>query len=126
MLTRIFVMATNTLLMNTSNVPLEFVNHLTNVIQENLEESNLDNTYLAKRLFLSEAQFYRKVKREFGCSPNVLIRKMRLNKAEKLLSGGQQSVRDVAFNVGFSHVGYFIRKFEEQFGKSPGQMIRNR
>lgn len=99
-----------------------FSEQLQLIIQENLSQDYLDNTFLARRLCLSEAQLYRKVKKEFSCSPNVLIRNTRLKTARRLMCAGQYSVQEIAYQVGFSHVGYFIRRFEERFGKSPGEL----
>lgn len=101
---------------------VSFEDRLKSIIRKNLRQDGLDNSFLAKQLCLSEAQFYRKVKQELNCSPNVLVRNIRLKTARSLLSLSHKSVQEIAFSVGFSHVGYFIRRFEEQFGQSPGQL----
>jgi AraC-like DNA-binding protein len=87
----------------------------------------LDNAFLAKRLYLSEAQFYRSVKDVYKESPNQLIRKRRLCRAQEYLTRSSAiTVKDAAYEVGFSHVGYFIRRYKEMFGSSPGERQRSR
>lgn len=114
--------------MNSSIFITDSTSELEKLIIDNLCQEELDNSFLARELCLSEAQFYRKVKREFNCSPNILIRNIRLKKAFSMLQQEKEksSVRKVAFSVGFSHVGYFIRRFEEKFGQSPGQLLKSK
>ncbi len=104
----------------------EFRDRLEKLIDSHIHLEELDNVFLAKRLYLSEAQFYRKVKKVYGESPNQLIRKIRLHRAhEYLVTSPETTVRNAAFRAGFTHVGYFIRRYKELFGFNPGELQRS-
>ena len=46
------------------------------------------------------------------------------NGFELLASGQIATVKEAAFMVGFTHVGYFIRRFEEFYGQTPGSIAK--
>lgn len=108
-----------------SPVTDDFTQRLEQHILDNVASFELDNAILARHLYMSEASFYRLVKKHYGISPNTLVRRMRLRLAGQLLKENPSlTVRDVAFSVGFSHVGYFIRRFEEHYQLTPGEFQR--
>ena len=74
---------------------------------------------LCKELFLSRSQFGRKVKALTGKSPAIYLRSLRLLKARQLLLTTEITVKEVAYNVGFSDPSYFSRSYSEEFGESP-------
>ncbi len=47
------------------------------------------------------------------------LNEKRIEKASELLLNGELSIRDVASNVGFKHVGYFSKLFREKHGVTP-------
>lgn len=103
----------------------QFKDELLSAINQNIHREELDNLFLARQLCMSEASFYRAVKKAFCLSPNQLIRQQRLCRAENILTTSlNTSVREAAYSVGFTHVGYFIRRYEEFFGHRPGERIR--
>ena len=102
---------------------MTFTEKLERLIKENISHEKLDNTYLARAMLLSESQFYRQVKQHFGVSPNHLVRKYRLEKACCLLVKGKvSSAAEAARAIGFSHTGYFIRRFTEYYGYKPTEI----
>lgn len=106
-------------------IDARFRAQLERLINENLESDSLDNAFLAKQLHLSEPTFYRMMKQHYDLSPNGLVRKIRLDHARKLLAENKvRTVRDAALSVGFIHTGYFIRKFEDQFGEKPATILK--
>lgn len=111
--------------MSYTNYAANFTATLERHILQNLDDARLDNAFLARLLHTSEAQFYRTVKSHYGESPNKLIRRMRLEVAWQRLNDEKEStVREVAYSVGFVHVGYFIRRFEQRYGCKPGQLLQ--
>ncbi|GAB6051475.1 AraC family transcriptional regulator [Magnetospira thiophila] len=64
----------------------------------------------------------------YGMSPMAYVRHVRLSFAhEDLLSAVDGvSVRDVALRWGFIHLGWFSKKYLEQFGVLPSQTLRQR
>ena len=73
--------------------------------------SHMSNTYFRK-LFLSK----------YGKTPAKYILYMRLSYAEKLLSAGRYSVKEVSEMAGFSDVKYFSRAMRSEYGVSPSKL----
>jgi len=69
---------------------------------------------------------YRKLQALTGESPNALIREMRLERARQLLEIGVGNTSEVAFQAGFSSLGYYSKCFAEQFGMQPSAVLRAR
>ena len=74
---------------------------------------------LAKKLFLTRVQLYRKVKALTNQSPSRFIRRIRLEKSLTMLKSSDQNIAEIAYKVGFTDPKYFSRVFTEEFGKSP-------
>ncbi len=68
---------------------------------------------------LSRVQLYRKVKALTGYSIVELIRITRLKKARTLLRGGEKTVSEVSYEVGFSSPSYFNKCYKDYFGQTP-------
>lgn len=106
---------------------LEFSDKLERLVANNLHAVELDNNFLVSRLYMSEARLYRMIKQHYDLSPNVFIRRARLQASRHLLESGRcKTVKEAAFSVGFTHVGYFIRRFEQFYGYTPGTVCRGR
>jgi transcriptional regulator GlxA family with amidase domain len=60
-------------------------------------------------------------RRAFGLSPKQYLRDVRLDMARYRLSRRQdrESVSDVAWSCGFSHLGRFSRDYRARFGECP-------
>lgn len=69
----------------------------------------------------SQASFSREFKLKFGTSPRKWLIQHRLEKASKLLQNRNQTVSEVAQQVGFNHVSHFIKSFKNAFGHTPGE-----
>lgn len=94
------------------------------IFSARVADSQLTVSELAAQLFLSERQFFRRVKKLTGQTPNVYLRELRLQKAHHLLqSEAFQSVKEIAFQVGFKRADYFSNLFESRFGKRPIELI---
>lgn len=102
--------------------------------KRNLEELMLENfdkplsiedyAFLAGR---SISSFNRDFQRKFEMPPKKWIINQRLEKAVKLLSNTNLSIEQIAIEVGYENVSYFIYLFGKQLGISPKQfLIKNR
>ena len=90
------------------------------VIRKNLfEDLNLDD--LAHLTGLSLSSFKRKFSSLFGTSPNKYITSKRLERAQMLLLTTEQRVSDIAYDCGFSDVGYFSKLFRSIYEASPSE-----
>ena len=68
---------------------------------------------------MSESQFRRKFRIEFGLPPQEFIVRARLQIAAHLLRGEIKNISEVATLCGFSDQSYFTRQFKKFFGETP-------
>ena len=92
------------------------------IILEHLAEEHFTGVELAKALLLSRSQFYRKIKALTGMSTAVYLRHVRLQQAKILLTNGQLTISEVAYQVGFKSPTYFSQAFKRTFGESPSEV----
>ena len=96
-----------------------FLEHLHEVIQKNLENTELDVEHLAKMMNVSRPTLYRKIKAISDLTPNELIHVSRLKRAAELLATTDFKVYEVADMVGYHSQNNFGRSFLKQFGMPP-------
>lgn len=96
-----------------------FRDNLTDYMEANYENGNLNIDEMSRSLGLSRVQLYRKTKACFGMSPTDFLRKYRLRKAALMLKEHHLSVSEVAYSTGFNSPAYFTKCFKELFGVSP-------
>jgi len=77
--------------------------------------------YYASMHNMSLSTFKRWFKKEVGCSPGQWMIGKRLQHAKYLLQHKQQSVKEACYASGFEDVSYFIRRYKQAFGHTPGQ-----
>jgi DNA-binding response OmpR family regulator len=96
-----------------------FLEKLTEVIYNNLEDEDLDIEKLAKLMNMSRPTLYRKIKSISDLTPNELVNVTRLKKAAELLVQGTFKIYEVADMVGYHSQTNFGRNFLKQFGMTP-------
>lgn len=55
----------------------------------------------------------------FGCSPRVMLQRLRLERAQKLLRETSLSIKEVAMRVGYPNQNDFNRMFHRHTGRAP-------
>jgi AraC-like DNA-binding protein len=80
---------------------------------------------LSKKLGISKAQLYRKIKSLSGHSPNGLIQELKLKNALQLISQKFGNVAEIAFASGFNSPSYFSKSFQKRFGMLPAQVLKS-
>ncbi len=96
------------------------------IISGKLHDPNLTIPKIAEELYMSERQFYRRVKRETGYTPNQYLQVARLAKAKELLQARKGiTIKETAMSVGYSRPDYFSKLFEDYFGIRPAAFMRN-
>lgn len=80
-------------------------------VQDVVEKAHMSSTYFRK-LFLQK----------FNTTPAKYILLKRMSYAEKLLSGGQYSVKEAAQLSGFSDEKYFSRAVKKEYGVPPSKL----
>ena len=76
---------------------------------------------LAKVAFLSETQFKKLFKQQTGMTVMEYVTKLRMEKAQALLTHTDYSLQIVGEKVGYSELSSFSRKFSQYFNLSPTQ-----
>lgn len=77
---------------------------------------------IAHALGVSKYYVCHKFKEETGISVSDYILERRLTLAGELLQSSSLCVRDIARRVGYSADSYFIRRFKQKYGVTPGRM----
>jgi AraC-like DNA-binding protein len=91
------------------------------VVEQHLSEVTFNVDGLADALGMSTRQLQRKLRALTGHSPNAFIRLVRLQRSARLLEQGAGTVSEIAYEVGFNHPTYFMKRFREVFGQSPSE-----
>lgn len=105
----------------------EILHNFEAIVFENLSDYNLTNVKIAAQLFISERKLYRIIYKLTGQSPNLYIRKIKMEQAMNLLLSGKYiKVKEVSIQVGFQKTEYFARLFKQEFGISPSAILRNK
>jgi AraC family transcriptional regulator len=79
---------------------------------------------LAEVAGLSTAHFSRLFRATFEKSPHKFVLERRIRAAEKLLSSEQQTIAQVAYQLGFASQAHFTQAFRRLTGRTPGQSRR--
>lgn len=108
-----------------SKMDEEFLDKLTEIIENNIEADNLDITFIQEKMNMSYSTFYRKVKGLTGISPNEFIRKTKLKNSLQLLLSGSYQVSEVAYMSGFNDVVYFRKCFKDEYGMTPSEYVKS-
>jgi AraC-like DNA-binding protein len=74
---------------------------------------------LSKIANTSEPNFYATFKKHYGVSPISYLNHYRLSLAESMLLDGNDSISEIAYQVGITDPLYFSRLFKKTFGLSP-------
>ena len=89
------------------------------VIQENLNDSDLSVDMIAKQVGISRVHLHRKMKELTNQTPHSFIRNVRLKQAAQMLAESKQSVIDVMFACGFTNAASFSTMFKNMYGLAP-------
>jgi AraC-like DNA-binding protein len=86
-------------------------------IKKNLHQK-LSIDSIAKLTYVSKSNFFKMFKDELGTSPNEFILQERINRAKELLAS-RNSIKETAYQTGFSDTNYFTRVFKQLVGVTP-------
>lgn len=104
-----------------SELDNELLLRMTQIIEENIDSSELNVNFLADRLSISRSGLFAKIKAIADVTPNELIQIVRLKRAAHLLTERKYRINEVSYMVGFSSPSYFSKCFQRQFGVKPGE-----
>lgn len=96
----------------------KFIEEALQFIKENLYKE-LSIGMIANHVGMSESHFARSFRKVMNSSPKEYIIRRRLNEAKCLLKTTPQTIKEIAFYVGFNSESHFINTFTAQNGLSP-------
>lgn len=76
---------------------------------------------LADQIPMSEGQFFRFFKSMTRQTPIEYLNAYRVNQAAGLLLHSERKIADIALDVGFDHISYFVKVFRRTMGCSPSE-----
>ena len=89
-------------------------------LEINYQEA-IDLDRLARIAHMSKRNFIRSFQAALGTSPIAHLVHLRVNRGASLLRRTDQSVTEIAFQVGFADSNYFTRQFNKLIGVTPSQ-----
>lgn len=92
-------------------------------IDEHLSD-DLSLEAVASAVFISAKYLSRLFKEETGTTYTEYVTARRMEEARILIENGSLNVEQVAGSVGYVTPAYFIKKFKEAYGCTPGQYMR--
>lgn len=105
--------------------PCPLIESVKNYIREHLSEDITRND-IAEAVHVSPDYLSHKFREEVGQSIPKYILSKHILLAEKLLSQGGQSIRDVAIRCGFQNISYFSHQFKSMTGKAPQEYSKRK
>jgi AraC family transcriptional regulator len=81
----------------------------------------MDIAGIAAEVDLHPVYMARVFRRHNGCSPGEYLRRLRVNRACRLLSDTDESLAAIAYGTGYSDQSHFTRHFKRAMGVTPGE-----
>ena len=92
--------------------------HAIQFAQDNLHR-NISIKELANQACMSEPNFFKYFKQQYGITPVEYINQQRISLATKLLRNTIYSVSDICFACGYNNLNYFLKVFKKNMGITP-------
>ncbi|MFO8002146.1 MAG: two-component regulator propeller domain-containing protein [Marinilabilia sp.] len=102
----------------------KFMQKAARYVEKNLADTELSVEKFSREMGVSRGHLYNKIVALTGKTPTAFIRIMRLKRAAQLLGKSQQTVSEIAYQVGFNDPKYFSRYFKEEYGVTPSEYAR--
>nr|WP_154889817.1 AraC family transcriptional regulator [Paenibacillus xylanexedens] len=93
-------------------------------IEANLSE-DLSLEAVGSKVFLSPKYLSKLFKEEMGVTYTDYVTSRRMEQAKLLIENNNMTIDRVASSVGYGTTAYFIKRFKEMYGCTPGNYVRN-
>ena len=110
---------------NITSVDQKFLEKAVAKINKHISDVSFGVEFFADDMAMSRSLLFKKINSLTGESPVDLIKRIRLNKAAKLLESNGGNISEIALEVGFSNPSYFSECFRKQFGVAPSQYYKS-
>jgi len=97
----------------------KFIRQALDLVEKNMANPDFSVEEMSRELFISRVALYKRLLALTGKTPIEFIRGVRLKRAAQLLEKSQQTVSEIAYEVGFNNPKYFSRYFKAEFGVLP-------
>ena len=102
----------------------EWLKSIETIVKDKIGDLNFNVNQLCLEMAVSSSQLYQKLKKLTGLTPKQYIDQIRYTKARKLLETQVfNSVKRVAYEVGFKDEKHFSRNFKKRFGNYPSSYL---
>jgi AraC-like DNA-binding protein len=81
---------------------------------------------LARELGVAYSYFRREFKRHTGLAPYQYVRRLRLEKARRMIGNSTESLQSISEQLGFASPFHLSSAFKKQYGQSPDHWRRHR
>lgn len=88
-------------------------------IAKNYSRCDLSISDIAKELFISRSYLYKIFYTKYNLSPIQYLTKYRVENARNMLLSTKESIKNIAYSVGYSNPIYFSKVFKQLLGCSP-------
>jgi len=103
----------------------KFLENTIELINKNISNTLFGVDILAESLAVSRSLLFKKISSLTGEAPIDIIKRIRLNRAAKLIENKGGNISEIALEVGFNNPSYFSECFRKQFGVSPSHFSSN-
>lgn len=103
-----------------SNIDERLIERAIQVVEENMDNAEFSVENLSMSIGMSRGHLYKKLMMITGKSPLEFIRILRIKRGKQLLEQSQESISQIAYQVGLSPK-QFAKYFKEEFGCLPSE-----
>ncbi len=104
-----------------TSIDKRFLKDVAEVINKHISDPGFGVQSLSEELAVSRSLLHRKLDSLIGEPPADLMRRLRLNKAAKLIEQKWGNMAEISLEVGFTNPSYFAKCFQKQFGFQPSR-----
>lgn len=97
----------------------KFLKKFIDIIEANIDQSEMDVNYIATELSISRSKLYTKIKTLTDKSIVEFILNYRLRKAARLIIEEDMTMREIMAQIGIESQPYFTNAFKKEFGQTP-------
>lgn len=108
-----------------SQLDNEFMEKVYAAIEKNIHEEQINITTLAESMNMSYSTFYRKMKALTGITTNELIRKIKMQHAEKMILSKRYTINEIMLEIGYNSRTAFREAFKAEYRVSPSKYIES-
>ncbi|MDR1881707.1 MAG: response regulator, partial [Prevotella sp.] len=105
--------------LSANNQDNTFLKKVIEIIDANLNRSDIDISYISSELSMSQSKFYSKLKMLTGQSAVKFVFNHKLKRAARMIIEQDMSMSQVMEQIGIKSLSYFTSAFKKEFGETP-------